>query len=73
MAMFKALIPGMLLTWIVSGLIGSNGSKGGFLVIHYVSLSGNDTFAVQQHGIYWSWPLFTCATLLGFAIFKMMD
>ncbi len=73
MAMWKALIPGILLTWIVAGVIGSNGSKGGVLTIHYLSLTGNGAFTVPQNGIYWSWPLFVCATLLGFAIFKMME
>ena len=73
MAMFKALIPGILLTWIVAGLIGSNGSKGGFLSIQYLSFTGNGAFTGPEQGLYWSWPLFSAATLLGFSIFKMMD
>lgn len=64
-SLFKALFPGFLLTWIVAGIIGSNGSKGGFLYIfqaHY-----------HQYSMYWSWPLFLAATGLAFAIFKMME
>ncbi|WP_404481434.1 hypothetical protein [Novosphingobium sp. BL-52-GroH] len=65
MAFFKALIPGALLTWIVSGVIGSNGSRGGMLAIEHVM--------VQGHGFYWSWALFIAATCLAWAIFAMMD
>lgn len=64
-ALFKALIPGALLTWIVSTLIGSGGSSGGILnIVH---------FAVQHHQLYWSWPLFLAATGLSWAILWMLD
>ncbi|MGN6356101.1 MAG: hypothetical protein ACTHLU_01315 [Novosphingobium sp.] len=64
-ALFKALIPGALLTWIVSTLISSGGSSGGILnIIH---------FTVQHHQMYWSWPLFLAATGLAWAILWMLD
>jgi hypothetical protein len=50
MNLLKALIPGALLSWLVSSAIGSQGSRGAWLMIerlHY-----------EQHTIYWSWPLF---------------
>lgn len=65
MAFVKALIPAALLTWIVSGILGSNGSRGGMLAIDHVM--------VQGHGFYWSWPLFLAALVLAWAIFAMLD
>lgn len=65
MSFIKGLIPGILLTWIVSGIIGSNGSKGGMLAIEHVFIHGQ--------GFYWSWPLFLAATGLCWALFWMMD
>ncbi|SFF84049.1 hypothetical protein SAMN05518801_102122 [Novosphingobium sp. CF614] len=65
MAFIKALIPGFLLTWIVSGILGSNGSRGGMLAIEH-------TF-IQGHDFYWSWALFLAATGLAWALFWMMD
>lgn len=64
-ALFKALVPGALLTWLVATLIGSTGSTGGMLnIIH---------FPVQHHQVYWSWPLFLVATGLAWAILWLMD
>ena len=65
MSFIKGLIPGVLLTWIMSGIIGSNGSRGGMLDIQRLYISGHD--------VYWSWHLFIAATLLGTAIFWMLD
>lgn len=65
MSLIKALIPGFLLTWIVSGIIGSNGSTGGMLSIQHSYIQG--------HSFYWSWPLFLAATGLAWALFWMMD
>lgn len=64
-ALFKALIPGALLTWIVATLIGSTGSTGGMLDIFH--------FAVRHHQVYWSWSLFLAATGLSWAILWMLD
>ena len=65
MSFFKALIPGFLLTWIVSGVIGSNGSQAGILAIQHSFIEG--------HAFYWSWPLFLAGTGLSWALFWMMD
>jgi len=72
-ALFKGMIPAILLTWVVSGILGSNGSKGGFLYIHMIHLAGNSAFSVSSMNFYWSWPLFIAATVLGTAIFMMLD
>lgn len=71
-ALFKALIPAGLLTWIIAGIIGSNGSKGGFLMIQQIHFSGG-SYSGGISAIYWSWPLFLASALLAFAIFKMME
>lgn len=63
-ALLKAILPGALLTFIVSMIIGSNGSRGDFLAIHQTAISTYD--------FYWSWPLFIAATGLAWAIFLMM-
>ncbi|MCB2060325.1 MAG: hypothetical protein KDE21_07445 [Novosphingobium sp.] len=65
MAFFKALIPGIILTLVVSIIIGSNGSSAGFLDIHAASFQGQ--------GFYWSWPLFFAATGLSWGILWMME
>lgn len=65
MAFIKALIPGFLLTWIVSSILGSNGSRGGMLAIERTMIEG--------HTFYWSWALFLAATGLAWALFWMMD
>ena len=72
-ALFKGIIPAILLTWIVTGVIGSNGSKGGFLFIHQIHIAGVSAFATSSHSFYWSWPLFISSTVLGFFIFKMLE
>ena len=72
-SLFKGLIPGMLLTWVIAGIMGSNGSKGGFLFIHQVHIAGNSAFSTSSHSFYWSWPLFIAASVLAFFIFKMLE
>lgn len=59
----KALVPGTLLTWIVSTIIGSNRSKGGFLQIELLT--------VQDTSFYWSWVLFVAATGLAWVLFTI--
>ncbi len=68
MAFFKALIPGILLTLIVSVIIGSTGASGGFLDIHHTALPG-----LERHEFYWSWPLFLVATGLSWSLFWMLE
>lgn len=64
MSLVKAIVLGGLLTWIVSMVLGSNHSRGGFLSVHLM--------AVQNYDVYWSWPLFFIATGLAWAILTMM-
>ncbi|WP_228242852.1 hypothetical protein [Porphyrobacter sp. GA68] len=64
-ALFKAVIPGGLLTWIVCMFFGSAGSSGGFLHVYSQHLA--------DHSIYWSWPLFTVGTLLAWFVYANID
>lgn len=59
----KALIPGSLLTFVVATIIGSNHSKGAWLMIERAS--------IQDHQFYWSWPLFAAATVLAWILFAI--
>jgi hypothetical protein len=65
MALVKGLIPGFLLTFVISLILGSNHSKGGFLNIFHTTIEGQS--------FYWSWPLFIAGTFMCTAIFKMME
>ncbi len=60
---WKALVPGTILTLVASAIIGSNGSKGGFLMIFPQTIQGTT--------IYWSWPMFIAGTLLAWALMAM--
>lgn len=63
-ALFKALVPGVILTLIVCLLIGSSGSHGGFLNIFRIMIEG--------HAVYWSWQLFFASTGTAWGIISMM-
>lgn len=63
MDFFKALIPGAILTFVVSALIGKGGNRGGFLDIHRVS--------PFDYSFHWSWILFAVATLLAWILFAI--
>ena len=65
MAFIKGLIPGTLLAWILSGVIGSNGSHGGWAAIHRVVIEG--------HQFWWSWPIFVAGTMLSWFVFKTLE
>lgn len=65
MSFVKGLIPGLILTFVVCLILGSNGVSGAWLDIHRVTMEGQ-TF-------YWSWPLFIASTGLSWGIFAMMD
>lgn len=64
MEFFKALGLGAVLTFVVCGLIGSGGSKGGFLMIEHLYIQG--------HGFYWSWVMFVAGTMLSWFILAIM-
>ncbi|MFC3174744.1 hypothetical protein ACFOD9_10810 [Novosphingobium bradum] len=61
----KALLPGMMLSWLVSTFVGTRGSPGGLLNIQH--------FTVASTQIYGSWTLLIIGTALGWAILKMME
>jgi len=65
MSFVKALIPGVILTFIICIILGSNGSQGGWLEIHRITMAGQS--------FYWSWHLFVATTGLSWAIFWMME
>lgn len=65
MALFKALIPGLILTFVVALVMGSNGTSGAWLEIYRANVEG-----VR---FYWSWPLFLTSTGLSWCIFWMME
>lgn len=65
MPLFKGLIPGFCLTFIVAMILGSNGVSGDWLEVHRVAIEG--------YRFYWSWPLFIASTGLATSIFWMME
>jgi hypothetical protein len=64
MSLLKALIPGIILTFIIAIVIGSNGSHGGFLDIFHIMIKGQK--------VYWSWPMFVGSTGVSWGIISMM-
>ena len=65
MPFVKALIPGVILTFVVCIILGSNGVSGAWLEVHRVSLA--------SHDFYWSWPLFVGSTAIAWGLFSLMD
>lgn len=63
MDFIKAAILGSVLTGVVSLIIGSQGSAGGYLSIHLMRAG--------DASLYWSWPLFLAGTGLSWGIMAM--
>lgn len=63
MDFFKALIPGSMLTFVVSALIGKGGSRGGWLMI--------ERLHVMDTSFHWSWILFAISTGLAWILFAI--
>ena len=63
MEIFKAIPLGAILTWVVSIVIGKQGSSGGFLAIH--------TIEAWEYSLWWSWPLFFAATGVAWGLMIM--
>ncbi len=61
MDFFKALLPGAILTFVVSMVMGASHSTGGWLKIQH--------YYIQGHGLYWSWVLFVIATGIAWALY----
>ncbi|MES2491738.1 MAG: hypothetical protein V4579_00490 [Pseudomonadota bacterium] len=65
LSLLKAVIPGLIITLVVSAIVGSTGSTGGVLQIAHVNIQGHD--------VYGSWNLFFAATGLAWLLLIMMD
>jgi len=63
MELVKAIPLGMILTWVVALVIGSQGTSGGQLMIHAIHFGAHD--------VLWSWPMFFASTGLAWALFMM--
>lgn len=61
----KALIPGTLLTLLVSAVLAAQGVRSSSLALEHASIG--------QHHFYWSWPLFVIATALMLAFVWATD
>lgn len=63
MEFFKAVPLGAILTFVVALVIGSQGSRGGFLAIHRAE--------VMDYTLWWSWPLFFAGSALAWGIMML--
>jgi hypothetical protein len=66
MAFVKGLIPGIVISWVISSILGRNHQTDNFLFIHLSNLPGHQ---LAQYTFYWSWPLFFAASVLGWFVF----
>lgn len=64
-ALYKALVPGALFTWIVAMVLVSGGTSGGALSVHMVHF--------QSISFPWSWMLFLGGTALSWFILQSLD
>jgi len=65
LSLLKAMIPGLIITLVVSAVVGANGSSGGVLYISHMTIHGYD--------VYGSWNLFFASTGLAWLLLIMMD
>lgn len=70
MAFVKGLIPGFVISWVISSILGRNHQTDNFLLIHLSNLPGPQ---LSQYTFWWSWPLFFAASLLGWFVFATTD
>ncbi len=63
MDVIKALTLGAILSGVLALVIGSQGSSGGLLAVHLVSIA--------DAKLYWSWPVFFSGSGLAFALALM--
>lgn len=64
-AFFKGTLSGAVLAFVMAGLIGHAGGTGGILNVFH--------FMAHGYRMYWSWGLFIGGSMLGWAIFAMLD
>lgn len=70
MAFVKGLIPGFILSWVISSILGRNHQTHNFLYIHISNLPGE---YFEQFTFWWSWPLFFAASGLAWFVFANTD
>lgn len=64
MEIFKGLLVGAVLTFVVALVIGSQGSTGSFLHIHRLT--------IMEIQFWWSWPLLLASSGIAWGIMSMM-
>lgn len=64
MEVVKGILVGIVLTFVVALVIGSQGSTGSFLYIHQLP--------VLEYKVWWSWPLFLVSSGVASGIGLMM-
>jgi hypothetical protein len=64
-AFLKGVVVGLVLAFVVAGLIGHAGGTGGILHVRHM--------AIQGFRFYWSWALFVFGTGLGWFIFLLLE
>lgn len=65
MAFFKSISPALILTLILAGIVGSQGSTGGVMGIQHKF--------IYDYGYYWSWSTFLCALGLIWALYVIQE
>jgi hypothetical protein len=72
MSFVKALLCGVLLSWIVASVLGAQHTRGGILYVFNAAHS-NPLIPNSVETFYWSWPLFVGGTALAWALFWMQE
>ena len=72
MTMVKAILLGVIVSWVFAALLGAQGPGWGNLYVHMVE------FDIHQGGLhtikcYWSWPIFFASTAIAWGIMALMD
>lgn len=68
----KAILMGVVVSWIFSAILGAQGTDWGSLYIHLVQ------WEIHQGGFetvryFWSWPIFFASTGISWGIIAMMS
>lgn len=71
MTLVKAILLGVVISWVFSTILGAQGGGWGQLYIHMVQF---DVHVGQLDTIryYWSWPIFFASALIAWGIMAMM-
>ena len=71
MTTVKAILLGVVISWVFSSILGAQGSGWGQLYIHMVEFHvhlGN----LETIRYYWSWPLFFASAAIAWGIMALM-